>query len=70
MDTRRALEEATSWHHRCPECGSEMTGNGTVVPPDDPPRWYVELWCPVDREVFTIWTSDLQDHVAACLGAP
>jgi hypothetical protein len=35
---------------------------------DDPPTWLVELWCPKDEEVFTVWTSDLEARVAGQLG--
>jgi hypothetical protein len=70
MEIRRALAEATGWSHPCPECGTTMTGTGTVIHQSNPARWYVELWCSKDAEAFTIWTPDLQAHVVARLGEP
>ena len=70
MRTKRDLPATVEWRHTCPECGTEMTGTGTVVHRDDPPTWLVELWCPKEQEVFTIWTADLEDRVADHLGKP
>lgn len=43
---------------RCPECGTFMTATGKMHYNTTMSQWFIEYWCPRDREMFPIYTPE------------
>ena len=43
---------------RCPECGTLMAATGNMHYNATMSQWFIDYWCPRDREIFPIYTPE------------
>jgi hypothetical protein len=54
----------------CPEDGTEMTSTGNVFFDPMFGDWYVEYYCPLERDTYVIWSPETQPDVEAAEKVP
>ena len=54
----------------CPEDNTPMQATGRVFLDPKFGRWYVEYYCPLERQNYVIWGADTQDLVDAAPKSP
>lgn len=50
---------------RCPDCGTLIYGSGRMAWNALTQHWYVDYWCPVDRETIPRWSEDAEPVIRA-----
>jgi hypothetical protein len=50
---------------RCPECGTLIYGSGRMAWNALTKRWYVDYWCPIDRETIPKWSDSAESTIRA-----
>ena len=43
---------------RCSVCGTLISSTGNMQYDDVVSQWFIEYWCPVDEEIFTVFSPD------------
>lgn len=42
---------------KCPDCGTLIYGSGRMVWNALTKRWFVDYWCPIDKQIVPKWTE-------------
>ncbi|HYO88310.1 MAG TPA: hypothetical protein VER79_06655 [Candidatus Limnocylindrales bacterium] len=52
-------------HTQCPDCGTLIYGSGRMVWNALTKRWFVDYWCPIDKQTVPKWTEGAQSTIRA-----
>ena len=50
---------------KCPECNTLLTATGNMYHSTVTLDWFVEYWCPEDKEMLYIWNPENESLTAA-----